>query len=95
MCACERAAIKKSPLKSHGPAQQTMRKFFLINTHADVSSEAIGLNLGLSFHLHLYFVYATRPRGFILELILRLKIKRSDWLLVDTCPQAANHCTLF
>ena len=25
-----------------------------------------------------------------LELILRLKIKRNDWLLVDTCPQAAN-----
>ena len=32
---------------------------FLINTHADVSSEAIGLNLGLSFHPHLYVVYAT------------------------------------
>ena len=26
---------------------------------------------------------------------LRLKIKRNDWLLSDTCPQAANHCTLF
>ena len=30
-----------------------------------------------------------------LEFILRLKIKRNDWLLADTCPQAANHCTLF
>ena len=30
-----------------------------------------------------------------LELILRLKIKRNDWLLADTCPQAANNCTLF
>ena len=30
-----------------------------------------------------------------LEFILRLKIKRSDWLLADTCPQAANHCALF
>ena len=30
-----------------------------------------------------------------LEYSLRLKIKRSDWLLADTCPQAANHCTLF
>ena len=29
-----------------------------------------------------------------LEFILRLKIKRNDWLLVDTCPQAANHCAL-
>ena len=23
------------------------------------------------------------------------KIKSYDWLLVDTCPQAANHCALF
>ena len=30
-----------------------------------------------------------------LEFILRLKIKRNDWLLADTCPQAANHCVLF
>ena len=30
-----------------------------------------------------------------LEFILKLKIKRNDWLLADTCPQAANHCTLF
>ena len=30
-----------------------------------------------------------------LEFILKLKIKRSDWLLADTCPQATNHCTLF
>ena len=24
------------------------------------------------------------------EFILRLKIKRNDWLLADTCPQAAT-----
>ena len=30
-----------------------------------------------------------------LEFILRLKIKCNDWLLADTCPQAANHCALF
>ena len=30
-----------------------------------------------------------------LEFILRLKIKRNDWLFADTCPQAANHCALF
>ena len=30
-----------------------------------------------------------------LEFILRLKIKGNDWLLADTCPQAANHCALF
>ena len=30
-----------------------------------------------------------------LEYSLRLKIKRNDWLLADTCPQAANHCALY
>ena len=29
------------------------------------------------------------------EYSLRLKIKRNDWLLVDTCLQAVNHCALF
>ena len=27
-----------------------------------------------------------------LEFFLKLKIKRNDLLLADTCPQAANHC---
>ena len=30
-----------------------------------------------------------------LEFILKLKIKHNDWLLADTCLQAANHCALF
>ena len=30
-----------------------------------------------------------------LEYSLRLKIKCNDWLLADTCPQAANHYVLF
>ena len=30
-----------------------------------------------------------------LEYSVKLKIKRNDWLLADTCPQAANHCALF
>ena len=30
-----------------------------------------------------------------LEFNLKLKIKRKDWLLADTCQQAANHCALF
>ena len=30
-----------------------------------------------------------------LEYILRLKIKRTDLLIADTCPQSANHCTYF
>ena len=28
----------------------------------------------------------------IIKLEVILKVKRNDWLLVDTCPQAANHC---
>ena len=30
-----------------------------------------------------------------LEYSLKLKIKRNDWLLADTCPQPANHYALF
>ena len=30
-----------------------------------------------------------------LEYSLKLKIKRNDWLLADTCLQAANQCALF
>ena len=30
-----------------------------------------------------------------LEFSLELKIKHNDWLLADTCSQAANHCALF
>ena len=30
-----------------------------------------------------------------LEFILKLKIKRNNWLLADTCLQAANHSALF
>ena len=37
----------------------------------------------------------TWPRGYKLENSLKLKIKRNDLLLADTCPQAANHCALF
>ena len=29
-----------------------------------------------------------------LEYILKLKLKHNDWLLADTCLQAANHCAL-
>ena len=35
------------------------------------------------------------PEVIKLEFILKFKIKRNDWLLADTCPQAANHCALF
>ena len=29
------------------------------------------------------------------EVIFKIKIKRNDWLLADTCPQAADLCALF
>ena len=35
------------------------------------------------------------PKFIKLKFILKLKIKRNDWLLADMCPQAANHCALF
>ena len=35
------------------------------------------------------------PEVIDLEFIIKLKIKRNDWLLADTCPQAANHRALF
>ena len=35
------------------------------------------------------------PEVIKLEYNLKLKIKRNDWLLADTCPQAANHFALF
>ena len=48
----------------------------------------------------LYENYIERKKISCLEVIkleysLRLKIKRNDWQLADTCPQAANHCALF
>ena len=37
----------------------------------------------------------TGPEVIQLEFILKLKIKRNDWLFVDTCSEAANPCGLF
>ena len=37
----------------------------------------------------------SEPKVIKLDFILKLKIKRNDWLLADMCPQAANHCALF
>ena len=45
--------------------------------------------------LHGDYVGRTGLEVIKLEFILRLKIKRNDWLLADTCPQAAIHCALF
>ena len=35
------------------------------------------------------------PEVIKLQYSLKLKIKSNDWLLADTCRQAANHCALF
>ena len=32
------------------------------------------------------------PEVIKLEFILKLKIKHNVWMLVNTCPQSANHC---
>ena len=40
-------------------------------------------------------IWPPGPEVIKLEYSLKLKIKRNDWLHADTCPQAANHCTLF
>ena len=64
----------------------------------------------MSFERFLFVLWAvyTSLEVIKLEFILKLKIKRSDWLLADMfkikrsdwlladmCPQAANHCALF
>ena len=39
--------------------------------------------------------FEIRPEAVKFEYILKLKINPTDWLLADTCPQAANHWALF
>ena len=54
--------------------------------------------IALYFESETVFMFITSRPGIEvikLEFILRLKIKRNDRLLADTCPQAANHCALF
>ena len=49
----------------------------LINIYADVSSDANGLNFGLSIHLHPYFVYASNkglPESLLLADAISTKI---------------------
>ena len=49
------------------------------------------------FHcIHTFHVQNfTGPEVVKLEFILKLKIKRNDWPLADTCPEVAHHCALF
>ena len=30
-----------------------------------------------------------------LKFVLKLKIKRTNWLIADTCPKTDDHCALF
>ena len=68
---------------------------FIYNAKYDF---AIGLGLSLAYPKSLV-TSNKRKRPVLeiikLELILKLKIKCNDWLLVDTCPQAANNYALF
>ena len=49
----------------------------------------------LTFYLISHLVADSDLEIIKLEYNLRLEIKRNDWLLADTCPQATNHCALF
>ena len=52
--------------------------------------------LGWSWHYKILYLGNLHSCGSMSGgLEYRLKIKRTDWLLANTCPQAANHCVLF
>ena len=53
------AQLWKMDLKKGQHTRSHMRKCLLKTDHADVSSEARGLNVGLGLHIHPYFVYAS------------------------------------
>ena len=57
----------------------------------------LGFRSDIRIELQAPVIYVRQPGLEVikLEFILRLKIKGTDWLLADTCPQAANHCALF
>ena len=66
--------------------------FFFFSAIFDLS----GINALRSFiKQHIFLNAETGLEVIQLEFILRLKIKRNDWLLGDMCPQPANHCALF
>ena len=47
------------------------------------------------YHLILYYCVTYGTTLDNLANLLKLKIKRNDWLLADTCPQSANRYALF
>ena len=67
-----------------GCLRTRVRKYPIIALYFESENE-------LKFYNH----EATGIEVIKLEYSLKLKIKQNDWLLADTCPQAANHCALF
>ena len=55
----------------------------------------MSLSHGAVSYLGYVIVAFPGPEIIKVEFIFKLKIKRNDWLLADTCPQVANHCALF
>ena len=57
----------------------------------------------LQYSLDIFHIYCSQLKLNVnpglevikLEYSLSLIRKGNDWLLADTCPQAANHCALF
>ena len=62
---------------------------------ANLSKSVVLLLLIYCFMYLPLFVWGPGLEVIKLEFILRLKIKRNNWLLADTCLQAANHCAFF
>ena len=63
--------------------------------HSSIHTDIKMVISALSLLSRILTIALPGPGVIKLEFILRLKIKRNDWLLADTCPQAANHCALF
>ena len=51
-----------------------------------------GVTQAIRFNIPIHRNKTTGLEVIKLEYSLRFKIKRNDWLLADTCPQAANQC---
>ena len=45
--------------------------------------------------MHIHVLVKPGLKVMKLEVNLNLKLKHNDWLVADTCLQAANHCALF
>ena len=79
------------PPSTEGASQMYRLEICHIFHDGSISFKLVSLNKRSPYYLcHQFW-----PRGYKFGYSLKLKIKRNDWLLADTCPQAANHCALF